>query len=192
MFLTKSINSTIMVLILIVSFIGLIHYTHPFFIEPFKSDTSHSVDLPINNPVSCKNMCGPLARCSISGEQCTSDVDCYGCQSLSRNKQWYGPVRGQNDAGKLTVGVTPQYSSLTTDIGTQSLLYNKNAKPIPETSYQGTDLWRKTFDYGLMLYDKRNNPNIESEPYLPKYPKRTTLSGGFIDDGPLASNDYLT
>jgi hypothetical protein len=190
-----SIKRTIIVFILIVSFIALIHYTHPFLIEPFVDkgmrDTSHSVDLPINNPVSCKNMCGPLARCSITGEQCTSDVDCYGCQPLSRDKQ-YEPIRGQNDAGKLTVGVTPQYSSLTTDIGTQALFYNKNAKPTPEMSYQGTDLWRKTFDYGLMLYDKRNNSNIETQPYLPKYPKRTTLSGGFIDNGPLASNDYLT
>jgi hypothetical protein len=42
-------------------------------------ETSHNVDMPINTYYSCQNMCGPLARCSISGEQCTSDVDCYGC-----------------------------------------------------------------------------------------------------------------
>lgn len=47
------------------------------------SDTSHTVDLPINTTVDCKNMCGPLNRCSITGEQCTSDIDCYGCQNLN-------------------------------------------------------------------------------------------------------------
>ena len=38
-------------------------------------------------------------------------------------------------------------------------------------------------------YDKRYNPG--SIPYMPTYPDRTTLSGQFIDNGPLASNDFL-
>ena len=42
-------------------------------------DTNHTVDLPLNTKYNCSNMCGPLSRCAISGEQCTSDVDCYGC-----------------------------------------------------------------------------------------------------------------
>ena len=40
---------------------------------------SHNVDV-INNPYSCSNFCGPKATCLKTGEQCTSDVDCYGCQ----------------------------------------------------------------------------------------------------------------
>ena len=41
---------------------------------------SHSVDLPLTTTYSCKNFCGPPARCSITGQQCTSDIDCPGCQ----------------------------------------------------------------------------------------------------------------
>ena len=44
------------------------------------STTSHTVNLPINTTFSCKNVCGSLNRCLITGEQCSSDIDCYGCQ----------------------------------------------------------------------------------------------------------------
>ena len=40
---------------------------------------NHTVNLPINEQVSCKNFCGPKSQCSITREQCTSDVDCQGC-----------------------------------------------------------------------------------------------------------------
>ena len=71
-------------------------------------ETSHTVNLPINTTFSCKNMCGPLARCSKTGEQCTSDVDCYGCQPKVYEPAYdTKAVGGQNDAGKLTDGVTP-------------------------------------------------------------------------------------
>ena len=43
---------------------------------------SHNVNLPINDPISCKNFCGPKSQCLITREQCTSDVDCKGCESL--------------------------------------------------------------------------------------------------------------
>ena len=43
---------------------------------------SHSVDLPLTTTYSCKNFCGPPARCSITGQQCTSDIDCPGCQPM--------------------------------------------------------------------------------------------------------------
>ena len=64
-------------------------------------NNSHNVDQPINTTISCQNVCGPLSRCYITGEQCTSDVDCFGC--MPKN------VGGQNDSGKLTVGITPRY-----------------------------------------------------------------------------------
>ena len=40
---------------------------------------SHTVNLPINDPISCNNFCGPNAQCLITREQCTSDIDCKGC-----------------------------------------------------------------------------------------------------------------
>ena len=42
---------------------------------------SHNVDV-INNPYSCSNFCGPKATCLKTGEQCTSDVDCKGCNRI--------------------------------------------------------------------------------------------------------------
>jgi hypothetical protein len=155
--------------------------------------TSHTVNLPINTTFQCENMCGPLARCSKTGEQCTSDVDCYGCQPtvVAPINQIYGDVRGQNDAGKQTNGQTPTYSILTTDIGTQAKFYGKGENPIPDQYFKGVDEWRGSFDAGMDLYNKKFNPNIEVLPFLPKYPTRVTLSGEFIDDGPLASNAYL-
>ena len=85
-------------------------------------DTSHNVDVPLTTTSSCKNMCGPPNRCSITGQQCMSDIDCPGCEpqvpplSPSTGEN----IIGNDDAGKLTAGVTPNYSPLTTGFGTQS------------------------------------------------------------------------
>jgi len=154
---------------------------------------SSSVDMPINTTYSCKNFCGPQARCSLTGQQCTSDIDCYGCKNTKSKK---GKVRtgkeilGWNEAGKLTNSFTPRYSVLTTDIGSKAKLYNeKNIKP-PEY-FKGVDQWKDSFNTGNELYDKRYNPSIGTLPFLPSYPTRYTLSGEFVDNGPLASNAYL-
>ena len=150
---------------------------------------SHTVNQPINTTISCKNVCGPLARCSITGEQCTSDVDCYGCQrKINKYIPFLSEYRGQNDAGKETSGVTPTYSTLTTDIGTRAKLYNKLLVNPPQYN-TGVNTWQKKFNEGQYFYDKRYYPgNMQ---YAPNYPKRKTLSGEFEDDGPLASNAYL-
>ena len=156
------------------------------------SSTSHTVNLPINTTFSCENMCGPLARCSKTGEQCTSDVDCYGCQPKVYEPTYeMKDIGGQNDAGKLTTGITPRYSVLTTDIGTQAKLYGKGENLAPMQYFKGVDQWTKPFKVGMELYNKKYNPNIEILPFLPKYPPRTTLSGEFADDGPLAANAFL-
>jgi len=154
------------------------------------SSTTHTINLPINTKYSCENVCGPLARCSITGEQCSTDVDCYGCRpelKPSDNRK-SDNIGGQNDAGKLTAGVTPTYSVLTTDIGTRAKLVEAKLTPPPQY-YQGVNLWRDAFNIGQELFDKRYNPG--SVPYMPQYPERTTLSGQFIDNGPLAANAFL-
>ena len=169
------------------------------------ASTSHTVNLPLNTTYSCENMCGPQNRCSISGEQCTSDVDCYGCQPPPKKEIALTPdvggqnkavstydVGGQNDAGKLTGGVTPTYSTLTTDIGSRAaLIHGHDTNIEPVQYFNGVDQWRNAFDRGMEMYDKRYNSQVESLSYLPHYPNRPTLSGQFIDNGPLASNAYL-
>jgi hypothetical protein len=156
-------------------------------------ETSDTVNLPINTTFSCENMCGPLARCSKTGEQCTSDVDCYGCQPKVYEPAYTKKnIGGQNDAGKLTSGITPRYSVLTTDIGTQAKLYDKGENLTPPQYFKGVDQWTKPFKAGMELYNKKFNPNIQVLPFLPKYPPRPSLSGEFVDDGPLAANAFLS
>lgn len=146
----------------------------------------------VNSTTHCKNFCGPPAKCAITGEQCLADSDCTGCQPGPNAKEPLTPeVPGQNDAGKLTFSQTPTYSSLTTDIGSRAAFYKKGENLKPPSYFQGVNQWKKTFDNSMQLYDKRYNPNIEYQQFLPNYPKRHTLSGEFEDDGPLAANDFL-
>ena len=168
-----------------------------YIIESFQqsnNSTSHTVDLPLTTTYSCKNMCGPQARCSITGQQCTADIDCPGCQpkingvkTQSNNNR---NVPADNDAGKLTVGVTPQYSPLTSDIGTKALtISGKEFSKTPSPTF-GINTWRDDFDEEQKLFYKRYKPpdNIE---FMPSYPKRYSVTGDFIEDGPLASNAIL-
>jgi len=142
---------------------------------------THSVDMPLTTTYSCKNFCGPPNRCSITGQQCFADIDCPGCQPLKTEF-----ISGNDDAGKMTVGVTPNYSTLTTDIGTQATVITDENNPI--TMDFGLNMWRASFNEDMKLFNKRYKP--PSREY-PKYPQRLTLSGEFIDDGPLQSNAYF-
>ena len=56
------------------------------------NDTTHTVNLPLNTTSSCSNFCGPTARCSMTGQQCTSDIECPGCQpNVSQPQNQYTP-----------------------------------------------------------------------------------------------------
>ena len=154
--------------------------------------TSHSVDLPLTTTYSCKNFCGPSARCSITGQQCFTDIDCPGCQPYSPplpNKKDVC-ISGDDDAGKLTIGVTPQYSSLTAGYGTKERIITDNIFSKPAQANFGVDTWTSPSNQVLQLYNKRYSPPSTLQ-YMPKYSKRYTLSGDFVDNGPLASNAYL-
>jgi hypothetical protein len=156
---------------------------------------SHNVDV-INNPYSCSNFCGPKATCIKTGEQCTSDVDCYGCQPPISEPPAYlttTEVSPLDDAGKLTWGQTPQYSTLTSDIGSRAT----NAKPGSLNEeiirpYEGYDKWTKSFNYGLDLAEKkllyRYSPAPEEYRSMPTYPVTRTATGLFYDTGPTAAN----
>ncbi len=169
----------------------------PYLVDSNTPLTSHTVNLPLNTKSSCKNFCGPKAQCSITREQCTSDVDCYGCQPKPKPIApiLFAEIRGQNDAGKLTYNQNPQYSSLTTDIGTQASLYGKKLAKVPQ-AYFGVNTWEKAFNVGQQKYIDKNIYEYSGEPSrfvnIPTYPIRESTTGLFKDDGPLASNAYIS
>jgi hypothetical protein len=154
--------------------------------------TSHTVNLPLTTTYSCKNFCGPTARCSITGQQCFTDIDCPGCQPYSPPlpKDNGECISGDDDAGKLTWGVTPQYSSLTVGYGTKAKIITDNVFSKPSQANFGVDTWTSSSNQGLELYDERYKPP-SSLKYMPDYSGRYSLTGSFIDDGPIAANAYL-
>jgi hypothetical protein len=100
-------------------------------------------------------------------------------------------IPGENDAGKLTWGVTPTYSTLTTDIGTKAKLFVSNKEKLdkPLEANFGVNTWISDFKNGQELFDERYQP--AGLQFMPKYEKRYSVTGQFTDDGPLASNAYL-
>ena len=159
-------------------------------IMPESSKTSHTVNLPLTTSYSCKNFCGPTARCSITGQQCLSDTDCPGCHPYSPPlPKTSASVPAANDAGKLTVGVTPTYSPLTSGYGTHELVITKDLNSKAPAAAFGVDIWTKDFEESKKLFDKRYKP--PQLPYMPNYPKRYSLTGEFMEDGPYPSNAPL-
>ena len=151
------------------------------------SQTSHNVDLPLTTKYSCQNFCGPTARCAITGQQCFTDIDCPGCQPYSPPlSKTNGCIPGNDDAGKLTVGVTPTYSPLTTGYGTREKVITKNMYARPPQANFGYDTWGNSFNEGQKLFNKRYKPNQLQ--YMPNYPPMYSITGQFISDGPLPSN----
>jgi len=183
-------------LIHILSSQGIIYFCHDCdkkrVKESFVNDsTSHTVDLPINTQYSCKNFCGPTSRCAITGHQCFADVDCPGCQpniqqSPEKKKENAEDeqVPGDNDAGKLTIGVTPQYSSLTSGFGTQEMVLPHENEPARADF--GINTWASPAEKTQKLFDKRYKPrDLE---FMPSYPQMYSLTGEFVSDGPFPSN----
>ena len=154
-------------------------------------ETIQDVDV-VNNYYSCKNYCGPKAQCAITREQCVKDSDCYGCIAVNSKQEPFqtnDKCEVQNDvgAGKLTFSQTPQYSSLTTDIGAFARIINNDAE-VPRV-YQGVDRWTKSFNYGLKLAKRKMQPLTPFEEKIqPDYPVEISATGGFYDLGPTPSN----
>jgi hypothetical protein len=167
---------------------------------------SHTVDLPINNPVSCKNFCGPKSQCAITREQCTSDVDCQGC---NKNDLANMTVEPYDATGKLGQNMGLQYSPLTTGYDNHSANFeevypgSKDAQIKPV--YQGVDLWTKSFNKGLELYNKKQevydkynkgliDDTIGKLPTIHKssYPTTLTVTGQFYNTIAPAANSSLS
>ena len=115
-------NTLFFALISILLFFAILKWIYYLFqnhyIEKIQESfrVSGNVNIPINTTKTCNNMCGPLARCSISGEQCSSDEDCYGCHTMNDIDQpiFNYNLQGANDSGK-SIGTIPKYSTLTSD-----------------------------------------------------------------------------
>lgn len=164
--------------------------------------TVQNVDV-VNNFYTCKNFCGPKAQCAITREQCVADIDCDGCtpptlirQNKNKTIESFTQLSScdmpQNDvaAGKLTFSQTPQYSTLTTDIGAFARVINNDAK-VPRM-YEGIDKWTKSFNYGLKLaYSKLPKLSASEELIKPVYPLSVTATGMFYDLGPPPSNSTI-
>ena len=161
--------------------------------------TSHSVDLPINTNYTCSNFCNPsTATCSKTGQQCADDIDCqqYGCESLLKppTKNQVDKVEDEpsadNDAGILTYNQTPQYSVLTTDIGTNATVINKDAELVRQ--YQGIPVWEDTYDKQAQMVNDELAYKYSAAPEeyrtAPFYPVTTTVTGVFYDIGPTPAN----
>ena len=152
-------------------------------------DTSHTVNMPINTTQTCQNFCGPTARCSITGQQCAADIDCPGCMPYVPGiKNEVTPdVPGDNDAGKLTTGVTPTYSPLTSTYQSFKRVGDDNEKPAQANF--GVDTWTSKFDKGAKFYNQRYKP--QGLQFMPTYPDTYTTTGQFKTDGPLAANSTI-
>ena len=154
------------------------------------SPSNSNIDLPLTTTYSCKNWCGPQSRCSITGQQCSADIDCPGCQPYSPPlKKAPCDIPPDDDAGKLTWGVTPQYSILTNGYGTHERVITEDVYAKPSMANFGPNTYIDSFNEEDTLFNKRYQPS--GLQYMPNYAQKYTLTGEFIEDGPLPSNATL-
>lgn len=205
--------------------------------------TSHTVNLPINTTYECENKCMPPARCSITGQQCSSDIDCCGCNpnskkiqqlleegvdlndinnevgSIDKFVEGFFPKKlgegfitqnlsegfSQNTDMDLVNGFTADqlasaYGNDAKNKVTDFDLFTEERELFskPPQYYLGEDMWSKSFYEGAKLFNDAHDPNIQKARYAGgpdpaqfqlKYPDRTTLSGLFVENGPLTIAD---
>ena len=99
-------------------------------------------------------------------------------------------IVGDNAAGKLTFGQTPQYSDLTSDMGTKALPFLDKEFSKTLTPTFGVNTWRSSFDAEQKMFNKRYKL-LSNLPNMTYYPPRYSVTGDFIENGPLASNALL-
>ena len=141
-------------------------------------ETTHSVNLTNSafNNYTCKNMCGPPGRCRITGEECVSDVDCYGCVP---------PPIYNREIKEQNKDVKPVISTFSKDITKSAAYIDPEAKS--PTYNMGGDTWKSDFDLEENIFKQKYYPSGDLT-FMMKYPVRTTFSGEFVDDGAYAFN----
>jgi hypothetical protein len=174
---------------------------------------SQTVDLPLNNPVSCQNFCGPKSQCAITREQCTSDIDCQGCNPgpTPQSECITKDVAPYDAAGKLGQSQL-QYSPLTTGYNNHNVNFSETYPGSKDNQikrpYQGVDLWTDSFNKGLELYNKKREsadkysegvsqqikdeePKTKISYYEMRYPTTISATGQFFETTPPASNSAI-
>jgi hypothetical protein len=150
-----------------------IPYTYGDYSYDASKQNINVVNMPILDSAgpSCTNMCAPTGRCSITGQQCTADMDCPGCQPrfpITKNT-FENYVPADNDSGTLTTEKQLNYSKLTSDIGTRarrvmeySVYENKYSRPTISNalyaSLLGTTQWRSQNDLNTEVFSSKPNP----------------------------------
>lgn len=176
---------------------------------------SRNVNMPINDPISCKNFCGPKNQCLLTREQCTSDIDCYGCNpgQTPRDSCVTKDVNPYDATGKLGQNQGLQYSPLTTGYNNHNVnfaeIYEGSKDAELTVPYQGVDIWTDSFNKGLELYNKKresaekysegvsnaiplaSQSKLSPIVHAPKYPTTISLTGQFYETTPPASNATL-
>ena len=184
--------------------------------------TSHTVNLPINTTYECENKCMPPTRCSITGQQCSSDIACCGCNPNSKKIQQLleegvdlndinnevgsidkfveGFFQKNLDKGFTADQLKSAYGNDAKNKVTDFDLFTEEHDLFskPPQYYLGEDMWSKSFYEGAKLFNDAHDPNIQKARYAGgpdpaqfqlKYPDRTTLSGLFVENGPLTIAD---
>lgn len=173
---------------------------------------SRTVNMPLNDPTSCKNFCGPNAKCLLTKEQCSSDIDCQGCNPgpTPRDTCLTKDVDPYDAAGKLGQNQGLQYSSLTTGYNNHNAdfaqIYEGSKENQIKRSYDGVDLWTDTFNKGLELYNRKrkskdkysegvsqqiDDKGTNTNTFEMKYPTTISATGLFYETTPPASNSSI-
>lgn len=152
--------------------------------------TTNNVNIPLTTQYSCTNFCGPTSRCSITGQQCSADIDCPGCQPYIKTSSYItSEIKPNDDSGKMTSALPLNYSPLTFNIENEYSTVQTNVnKKTPQPNF-GINTWQNKFNQQNSLFKQRYQPpNLTFMPsYMPKY----SATGIFMDEGPLASNEII-
>lgn len=131
---------------------------------------SKTVDLPITFPFSCKNFCGPGNTCAITGEQCSNDYDCKGCEIANKLK----PPK-----------VSPYYNELSSSNEQMDYVYAGSKNNLTPSYLPSNNEWIKTFNEGIKLYNQKelsNNPLSEFEKKIVSvYPENVSMTGQYYE-----------
>jgi hypothetical protein len=131
-------------------------------------DTTHIVSMPINTTYSCENKCSTTGRCYVTGQQCIADIDCPGCNPYGSKK-----VQGINYDSSLTSSFADSAEIINTDPFSPSPLISN-----------GVDTWSKQAQQDQQLFDLRYKQSNSNPAYLSRF----SLSGEFMEDGPIPGN----
>lgn len=128
-----------------------------------------STDLPLNFPFNCKNFCGPNNTCAITGEPCSKDYDCTGCQiTLSSNSNFKPEPE-------------PYYDQLNDNHLDSVYVGSKNNLPMSKYNPQISD----PLNQALKIYNERemqNNPLSDFEKKIKvEYPTTISMTGEYYE-----------